>query len=352
MRNNRVAIAQLRFQHERPLHRPRQEAVDIKPGSCGQHIAWVGKVVDPGFRHDAQCDLAVNAAEGHVVNLVPERRNIGALRRIELHAQHVLPIEVEVRCQLEREWRVPALVLAQRHSVDPHRGGGHCAFEIDKNALPPGSNRQPEAPPVRGNKFVVLIVEAVPWHAHIAVGQHHAAEMRIIETRRRRRVELARRPAPAAVHWQNLPAACRSGRRRRLLSCGVPCMQSRRGQQAPGGPEKVASIHHPVPEGLDCSSTRRSPSQAAARIFSRATRGPPATLLAAPCESIRPKSERALSVPSGGTYPRRAYDVAVSVAVAGSSPGELAVTRIIPARAVVWTTARHSPLKAFRTVAL
>lgn len=44
--------------------------------------------------------------------------------------------------------------------------------------------------------------------------------------------------------------------------------------------------------------------------------------------------------------------VVVSVAVADSSPGEFAVTRIDPARAVVCTTARHSPLNAFRTAAL
>ena len=44
-------------------------------------------IFDVSCRDDAQCDFAIDPAEGEVVNLIAEGRDIGALRRIHIHGQ-------------------------------------------------------------------------------------------------------------------------------------------------------------------------------------------------------------------------------------------------------------------------
>jgi len=99
------------------LHRPRQEAVDIKPELRSARRV-VGKDVVRS-RFQARCAMRPRGKcppKGSCSHLVPERRNIGALRRIELHAQHVLPIEVEAASARTKIGVYPPFVLAQRHS--------------------------------------------------------------------------------------------------------------------------------------------------------------------------------------------------------------------------------------------
>ena len=80
----------------------------------GQHVLRLGKdIFDKGRRNDAQRNFAVNAAEGQVVNLIAERRNVGPLAGIDIHRQHVLSVEIDVRRKVKGERRVSALVLAQ-----------------------------------------------------------------------------------------------------------------------------------------------------------------------------------------------------------------------------------------------
>ena len=64
--------------------------------------------------HDAQRNLAIDAAEGEVVDLVAEGRNVRALGGVELHGKNVVAGGSRMRRQIEGERRVTAFVLAER----------------------------------------------------------------------------------------------------------------------------------------------------------------------------------------------------------------------------------------------
>ncbi len=77
-----------------------------------------------------------------------------------------------MRCQVERERRVAALVFPETDSVDPHGGGGHRALEVEKNVFAGGIWWQPEASTIGRNKLVVFVVEVVPWRDDIRMRQN------------------------------------------------------------------------------------------------------------------------------------------------------------------------------------
>ncbi len=151
----------------------------------GQHILRLGEnILDESWRDDAQRNFAINAAEGQVVNLVAERRNVRPLAGIHVHRQHILSVEIDVRCQVKRERRVAALVLAQSRAVDPHGGGGHDAFKVHEDAMAAGLGRKLEAAPVAGDELVTLFVKAVPGQADVGVGNDDALVSGVVEVTR------------------------------------------------------------------------------------------------------------------------------------------------------------------------
>ena len=116
-------------------------------------------------------NLAIDPAEGHVVDLVAKRRNIGSFGRVDLHAQHVFAIgdadaasaQTRTACirPCTRPERTPLI-----HTVD----AVIAPSKSTKTRLPSVPCRQLEAPPIGGDELVVLIVEAVPgqlahWYA-------------------------------------------------------------------------------------------------------------------------------------------------------------------------------------------
>ena len=64
----------------------------------GEYVLGLGKdIFNEGGRDDAQGDFAVDAAEGKVVDLIAEGRNVGALGGIDFHGQNVFAVEVDMR---------------------------------------------------------------------------------------------------------------------------------------------------------------------------------------------------------------------------------------------------------------
>ena len=141
-------------------------------------------IFDKCFRNDTQRNLAVDATEREVVDLIAKRRDIRPLARVHVHRQHVLPIEIEVRRQIEGKRRVAALVFAKTHAIDPHCGSGHHAFKIDKDVMAGGFRRQPEAPPIDGDEFIQLFVKAMPRKTDVRVRHDNALESRVIKLAR------------------------------------------------------------------------------------------------------------------------------------------------------------------------
>src|SRR5271170_5916026 len=113
-------------------------------------------VLDEGLGDDAQRDFAIDAAEGEIVDLVAEGRDVGSLAGVEIDGQQVVSVEVDVRSELEGEWRVAAFVFAELSSVDPDGRGGHGAFKVDEDTFAFGLGGELEASAVDGDKFVGL----------------------------------------------------------------------------------------------------------------------------------------------------------------------------------------------------
>ena len=63
--------------------------------------------------HNAQRNFAVDAAESEVVDLVAERRYVGALAGIDVDGKDILSIEIEMRRQVEGERSVSTFVFAE-----------------------------------------------------------------------------------------------------------------------------------------------------------------------------------------------------------------------------------------------
>ncbi len=162
-----------------------EEAVHIERRMRAENVFRLGEdVFDESAGDDAQRNLAIDAAESQVVDLVAERRNIGPLGGVHLHGQHVLSVEIDMRREVEGEGRVAALVFAEAHAVDPDGGGGHHAFKIHENALAVRFRRQLEAAAIDGDELIGLVVEAVPGQADIGVRNRPRAQTRIVEIAR------------------------------------------------------------------------------------------------------------------------------------------------------------------------
>ena len=221
-----------------------EEAVDVEAGTRGQHVLRLREdVLDEGAGNDAQGDLAVDAAEREVVDLVTEGRDVGSLRGVDVDGQDVLAVEVDVGRQIEREGRVAAPVLAEPLAVDPHGGRRHHPLEVDEHVTATRLGRKPETPPVGRDELGGLLAEAVPGQADVGVGDDDALEAGVVELpgvafRIDRPAE-----APVPVHRKDEPAS--GGRRARPALAGRQGFRREdgSGQECARPLEKTASIH-------------------------------------------------------------------------------------------------------------
>ena len=170
-----VAVTQFGGDSHRFLDRPVDIAADHHGAIVGNRADRLGediRQVSP--RYHAQLHVAVDAAEGEVVDHAAEGWDVGALGGVDLHGQQVVRAELQVGCQLEGERRVPAAVLLELVTVDADFSGGHHAAEIGEDAFAAPCRRRAEMPLVQGDELVGLVVKTVPWQFHVAVGQGDA----------------------------------------------------------------------------------------------------------------------------------------------------------------------------------
>ena len=83
--------------------------------------------------------------------------------------------------EFEGEGREAALVFAEARAVDPDRGGGHYAFEVDEDALAARFGGQLEAAAIDRDELIGFLVEAVPGQRDVGVRNDHALERGIVE---------------------------------------------------------------------------------------------------------------------------------------------------------------------------
>src|SRR6185437_15282198 len=169
-------------------------------------------IVDICRGNNPQRNFAIDATEGHVVNLITKRWNICALCRVNLDDQNIVSIRVKMRRQLKRERRKPTLIFAESDAVDPDRRCRHHAFEIDKDAFTSSVSRILEATPIGRDKLIILVVEVVPWKTHIRVRNDDAFKRRVIKPWSVCAFNFRWMIAPVAIDRNN--RACRTALRR------------------------------------------------------------------------------------------------------------------------------------------
>src|ERR1700680_1055964 len=160
-------------------------------------------VLDKCRRHDTQGDFTVYAAEGKIVNFISKGRNVRALGGVHIDGDHVCSVEVEVGCQLKREWRVAAFVLSQSHSVEPDCGSGHHALEVDKDAFTSRFGRKLEAAAVERDKFVSLFIETMPWERDVRVRDHDRVKLGVVEIFGVAAFDKSSAITPLSIHGKN-----------------------------------------------------------------------------------------------------------------------------------------------------
>src|SRR5215471_760967 len=133
------------------------ETIHVDGGFLTQHILRTNEdVFYERGRNYSQRYLAINAAEGEVIDFVSERRNVSPLAGIDIHRKDVFSVKINVRSQIERERRVSAFVFAETCAIDPNSGSGHHSFEVNKYVLTSGLNRQFEATSIERDEFISL----------------------------------------------------------------------------------------------------------------------------------------------------------------------------------------------------
>jgi hypothetical protein len=147
--------------------------------------------------------FAIDAAEGQIVDLVAEGRNICTLGGIDLDDEDVLSTPLHMIGKFKAKGREAAFVFAQARAVDPDGGGGHDSFEIDEDALPTRGGRQFEAAAIYRDKFVELFVEAVPGQLDVGVRHHDALEGGVVEAGSDCGLSESRTIAPISIDGEN-----------------------------------------------------------------------------------------------------------------------------------------------------
>ncbi len=99
------------------------EAIDIQAGVRRHHILRLGEnIFNEGREDNAEGNFAVNTAEGQVVNLVAERRNVRPLAGVDIHDKYILSVEIDVRSEVKEKGVYPPLYSPRRvpliHTVD------------------------------------------------------------------------------------------------------------------------------------------------------------------------------------------------------------------------------------------
>ena len=191
---------QIAAHHNRPLRRQRRHRLGID-------------VFDKGLRHYAKLHAAVDAAEGQVVDVLTERRDVFALGRIQRHRDHIVSAVFQVRRDLETEGCVAALVLVELVPIHGYRGCGHRTAEIEEDALALPFRQPTKVAPVSGDVLKACLIETVPRQTDVGVWQSDLLPRRIVELRGRNPGRRLAAEQPAAIQFVDAPLWIRLCRR-------------------------------------------------------------------------------------------------------------------------------------------
>src|SRR5258705_8879377 len=201
-----LTVAQRDFQTERHMRwfQMLQKAIHVEGWMSAEDIFGPGKdILNKGAGNDAQRNFAVDAAESEVVDLVAEGWDVRTLGGVDIDSQNIFSIEINVRGEIERERCVATFVFAEARAINPDSGGGHDAFEVDKNVAAGGFRWELETAAIDGDELVRLIVEAVPGGADVGVRNDNAFEGGVVELAGVRAFDNGFVETPIAIDWKD-----------------------------------------------------------------------------------------------------------------------------------------------------
>jgi hypothetical protein len=109
-------------------------------------------ILDKSGRHYAHLDVAIDAAEGQVIDVAAERGNVGAPSNPSSTASRLSP--PKLRCGVtSKENGVYPPLYSGKVPVYGNGCGGHRSGEIQENALTLPAGQSLEIPPIAGNEL-------------------------------------------------------------------------------------------------------------------------------------------------------------------------------------------------------
>ena len=241
-----IAVAEFDFKSQRLFRilEALNVAIHVDFGMRAKDVFRLGEnIFDEAGRNDAEGDFAIDAAEGEVVNLIAEGRDVRPLGGVQFNGENVFAGKIEVRSEFERKGSVAAFVFAEADAVDPDGGGGHGAFKVHKDAAATRFRGQREAAAIDGDEFVGFFVEAVPGQVDVGVRNDDFIERGIIEGFVVCALDEGMVVAPVAIDGKNSAAGGRcTGGLRGFGKRGV--RESSSGKNRAGCFQKIASVHN------------------------------------------------------------------------------------------------------------
>ena len=133
----------------------------------GRHDRLGENVLEIDGLHDLQRNLPVNAAVGHIVDHVPERRNILAFAGVHTDGKKVVLSGLQTAGQLNGKRGISAAVSADTRSVQIDFRAVPCGADVQQNALSGPAFR-------RGNQMAVTAHHLIQAFIEIMIGQFFA----------------------------------------------------------------------------------------------------------------------------------------------------------------------------------
>src|SRR4030081_1927371 len=160
-----------------------QKTIDLNTWMCAENIFGSDEdVFNKGRWNYTQENFAVDASKRQIVDFIAERRNIRPLIGVKSDRQDIFTGKVEVGRQLKEKWRVSPPILSNAGAVDPNGGGRHRSFEVDEHSLTASFLWKLEMPAISGNELVSLLVETVPWQAHVSGRDKKPPQTSVVKT--------------------------------------------------------------------------------------------------------------------------------------------------------------------------
>lgn len=151
---------------------------DLEVFAVVHDIAWSGEdVFDVDGGDDAEADIAIDAAEGEIIDDAPVRWYVVAFGGVDAYGEEVFATGFEEVGDIAGEGGVAALVFrGNLFAVDEDGGGNHDAIEVEESTAAFVEAGYGEVFAIPAYKAVFVLGEVVVRQFDVSVGDADARE--------------------------------------------------------------------------------------------------------------------------------------------------------------------------------